>query len=176
MASKRARITGALVALVVLGGVVVGSVIRDNSSKVEVQVQKVGRRDLISLVSASGEVKPKRYVNIGANASGRIVQLAVKEGDRVRKGQMLARIESERYEAGARQSEAGVMGAKSELDRALADLEVARLAFDRTDQMHKERLVSDQAYDQAVADYKMRQASVEAQRRRIAQLQAQDDS
>ena len=176
MASKRARIAGALVAVVVLGGVVAGSVIRDNSSKVQVQVQKVGRRDLISLVSASGEVKPKRYVNIGANASGRIVQLAVKEGDRVRKGQMLARIESERYEAGARQSEAGVMGAKSELDRALADLEVARLAFERTDKMHKERLVSDQSYDQAVADFKMRQASVEMQRRRIAQLQAQDDS
>lgn len=176
MASKRARIAGALAALAVLGGVVAGSVIRDNSSKVQVQVQKVARRDLVSLVSASGEVKPKRYVNIGANASGRIVQLAVKEGDRVKKGQMLARIESERYEAGARQSEAGVMGAKSELDRALADLEVARLAFERTDKMHKERLVSDQSYDQAVADFKMRQASVEMQRRRIAQLQAQDDS
>jgi HlyD family secretion protein len=176
MVSKRARIVGAVAALIVLGGVVAGSVIRDNSSKIQVQVQKIARRDLISLVSASGEVKPKRYVNIGANASGRIVQLAVKEGDRVRKGQMLARIESERYEAGARQSEAGVQAAKSELDRALADLDVARLAFDRTDQMHKERLVSDQVYDQAVADFKMRQASVESQRRRIAQLQAMDDS
>ncbi|HEY5907896.1 MAG TPA: efflux RND transporter periplasmic adaptor subunit, partial [Vicinamibacteria bacterium] len=153
-----------------------GSVIRDNSLKVAVQTQKIARRDLISVVSASGEVKPKRYVNIGSNPSGRIIQLLVKEGDRVKRGQVLARIEAERYEAGNRQSEAAVQGAKAELDRALADQEVGRLAFERSAQMHKERLIADQAYDQAQADYKMRQAVVESQRRRIAQLQAQLDS
>ena len=175
MASKRARIAGALVALVVLGGVVAGSVIRDNSSKVQVQVQKVGRRDLISLVSASGEVKPKRYVNIGANASGRIVQLAVKEGDRVGRARCWpasSRNATRRGRAvGSRRD-----GRQVRARRALADLDVARLAFERTDKMHKEKLVSDQSYDQAEADFKMRQASVEMQRRRIAQLQAQHDS
>lgn len=176
MASKKARIAVATVAVLVLAGVVAGSVIRDNRSKVAVQVQKIERRDLISLVSASGEVKPKRYVNIGSNPSGRIVKLLVKEGDRVKRGQVLARIEAERYEAGNRQSEAAVQGAKAELDRVLADMDVARLAFDRNQQMHKERLVSDQSFDQAQADYKMRQAGVESQRRRIAQLQAQLDS
>ena len=158
MASKKARIAAVSVAVLVLAGVVAGSVIRDSSSKVAVQVQKIERRDLVSLVSASGEVKPKRYVNIGSNPSGRIVQLLVKEGDRVKRGQVLARIEAERYEAGNRQSEAAVQGAKAELDRAIADMDVARLAFERNQQMHKERLVSDQAFDQAQADFKMRQA------------------
>ena len=176
MASKRARIAGAVVGVLLLGGAVAGSIIRDNRSKVAVQTQKVARRDLVSLVSASGEVKPRRYVNIGSNPSGRIVKLHVKEGDRVKRGQVLARIEAERYEAGNRQAEAAVQGARAELDRVLADLDVARLAFERTAQMHKERLVSDQTYDQAQADFKMRQAAVEAQRRRIAQLQAQLDS
>ncbi|HEY6546883.1 MAG TPA: efflux RND transporter periplasmic adaptor subunit [Vicinamibacteria bacterium] len=176
MASKKARIATVSVAVLVLAGVVAGSVIRDSSSKVAVQVQKIERRDLVSLVSASGEVKPKRYVNIGSNPSGRIVQLHVKEGDRVKRGQVLARIEAERYEAGNRQSEAAVQGAKAELDRTIADMDVARLAFERNQQMHKERLVSDQAFDQAQADFKMRQAAVESQRRRIAQLQAQLDS
>jgi HlyD family secretion protein len=176
MASKRARIAGAVVALLVLAGVVAGSVIRDNRSKVVVQTQKIARRDLVSLVSASGEVKPRRYVNIGSNPSGRIVKLMVKEGDRVKRGQVLARIEAERYEAGNRQAEAAVQGARAELDRALADVEQARLAFERTERMHKDKLVSDQQFDQAQADFRMRQAAVEAQRRRIAQLQAQFDS
>ena len=89
---------------------------------------------------------------------------------------MLARIESERYEAGTRQSEAAVQAAKAELDRAAADQEVAAWPSSAPREMHKERLVSDQAFDQAQADCKMRQAAVEAQRRRIAQLQAQLDS
>jgi HlyD family secretion protein len=176
MASKRTRIAVAVTAVLVLAGVVAASVIRDNRSKVAVQVQKVQRRDLVSLVSASGEVKPRRYVNIGANVSGRIVKLLVEEGDRVKRGQVLARIEAERYEAGTRQAEAGVQAAKAELDRALADLELARLAYERNDQMHKGRLVSDQQFDQAQADLRMRQANVEAQRKRINQLQAQLDS
>jgi HlyD family secretion protein len=163
-------------ALVVLAGVVAGSVIRDQRSKVAVQVQKVARRDLVSVVSASGEVKPKRYVNIGANVSGRIVKLLVKEGDRVKRGQVLARIESERFEAGTRQAEAAVQTARAELERTQADLELAHLAYERTERMHKERLVSDQEYDRAVAEYRMGQATVEAQRKRIAQLQAQLDS
>jgi HlyD family secretion protein len=176
MASKKARIAGAVAGALVLAGIVTVSVVRDSRSKVAVQVQKVERRDLVSLVTASGEVKPKRYVNIGSNPSGRIVKLLVKEGDRVKRGQVLARIESERYEAGNRQSEAAVQAARAELDRILADLEVARLAYERTARMHSDRLVSDQAFDQAQADFRMRQAAVEAQRRRIAQLQAQLDS
>ena len=61
---------------------------------VVVQTGKVTREDLASIVSASGEIKPKTYVNIGANAFGKIVKLYVKEGERVKKGQMLAQIEN----------------------------------------------------------------------------------
>lgn len=176
MASKRTRILAAAGMVLVLGGVVGFSVARDSRSKVAVQTQKVARRDLVSIVSASGEVKPKRYVNIGANPSGRIIQLTVKEGDMVKKGQVLARIESTRFEAETRQSEAAVLSARADLDRALADVDVAQLAYDRTKKMFVDKLVSDQVMDQALADLKMKAANAESLKRRIAQLQAQLDS
>ncbi len=61
---------------------------------VTVQTGKAERQDLASIVSASGEIKPKTYVNIGANAFGKITRLYVKEGDRVKKGQLLAQLEN----------------------------------------------------------------------------------
>jgi len=172
MTSRKKRIIAGVAAAVVLVGVVAGSVIHDRKSKVPVQTQKAERRDLVSRVSASGEVKPKRFVNISANVSGRIVLLLVKEGESVRRGQVLAKIDSARIEAGTRQSEAGLDAARAELDRAEADLEAARLAYERTRAMHAQKLVSDSAFDQADAELKVARAMVEAQRRRILQQAA----
>jgi HlyD family secretion protein len=176
MSPKIKRTLALVAAILVVGGIVGFNVAREHRRRVTVQTGKVERRDLVQVVTASGEVRPRRYVNVGANVSGRIVELAVREGDSVKKGQVLARIESERYEAGARQSEAGVAAARAELERAIADVEVARLAFERVKQMHADRLISDQETDQAEAEFKMKTASVEAARRRVAQLQAQLDS
>jgi HlyD family secretion protein len=176
MASQKRRIIGFVAAVVVLGSIVGFNLVRENRKRVEVQTQAVARRDLVSLVTASGEVKPKRYVNVGANVSGRIVTLGVKEGDRVKKGQVLARIESERFEAGARQSEAAMLSSQADLDRAIADLDVSKLDLERTKKMFQEKLVSEQVYDQASAEVKMKTAAVEATRKRVLQLQAQLDS
>ena len=176
MAAKRNRIIGGVAAIVVLGSIVGFNVVRQNNLKVAVQTQKLGRRDLVSLVTASGEVKPKRFVNIGPNVSGRIVELKVKEGDQVKKGQVLARIESERYEAGTRMSEAAVQSATADLARAQADLDVSALQLDRTKKMYGEKLISLQSFEQADAEVKMKAANAEAARRRVAQLQAQHDS
>jgi HlyD family secretion protein len=176
VASKRTRIIAIAVGVVVLGAIVAVNVTRDSRNRVQVQTQKVGKADLTSVVSASGEVKPKRFVNIGANVSGRIVELAVVEGQTVKKGQVLARVEAEQYEAGARQSEAAVGSAQADIVRAQADLEVSRLDFERSKQMLKDNLVSRQVYDQAEATFKMKEASVEAARRRVSQLQAANDS
>ncbi len=172
MASRKTRILIGAGAVVVLGAIVGYFVTRDNRNRILVQTQKVVRRDLTSVVSASGEVKPKRYVNVAANVSGRITRLHVHEGDRVRQGQLLARIDSTRFAADERQSQAAVQSARSDLDRSRADLEVARLAFGRTQQMYEEKLVSEQAFDQAKADFAMRSAAVASLKGRIAQLEA----
>lgn len=176
MTTKTKRILGAVAAIAVIGAIVGFSVSRENRKKITVQTGKVEKKDLVQVVTASGEVRPRRYVNVGANVSGRLVEIAVKEGDTVKKGQMLARVESERYEAGARQGEAGVAAARADLARAEADLAASKLAFDRTKKMRDDRLVSESAFDQAEAEFKMKAANVEAARKRVAQLQAQLDS
>jgi HlyD family secretion protein len=172
MASKKVRIAGGVAALVIVAGVVAFSVTRDSRNRVPVQIQKVGRRDLVSVVSASGEVKPKKFVNVSANVSGRITQLLVKEGDAVRRGQVLARIDSTRFAAGERQSAAAVQAAGSDAERAEADLEASRLAFERSKKMHAEKLISDQAFEQAQAELKMKEAALAALRRRVQQQAA----
>ena len=176
MTGKTKKILGAVVGIAVIGAVVGFSVARENRKKTTVQTGKVEKKDLVQVVTASGEVRPRRYVNVGANVSGRLVEVNVLEGDRVKKGQVLAKVESERYEAGLRQSEAGVAAARADLQRAEADLDASKLAFDRTKKMRDDRLVSESAFDQAEADFKMKAANVESARKRVAQLQAALDS
>jgi HlyD family secretion protein len=172
MASKKVRIAGGVTALLVLAGVVAFSVTKDSRSRIPVQTQKVGKRDLVSVVSASGEVKPKRFVNVSANVSGRITELRVKEGDSVRRGQVLARIDSTRFAAGERQSAAAVRAAGADVERAEADLEASRLAWERSRKMHADKLISDQAFEQAQAELKMKEAALSALRRRVDQQAA----
>ena len=176
MASKRTRIVGIIVVALVALTTLALSVTKDRRNRVAVQTQKAARMDLVSLVTASGEVKPKRFVNVSANVSGRITHLYVVEGQTVKKGSVLARIDSTRIEAGTRQSEAAMQAARAELARAEADLEVTKLAFERNKRMHADKLISDQVMDQTAAELKMKQAQVDAQKRRIAQTAAVVDS
>lgn len=174
--SKRTRIIIGVVAVAALGGIVAFNVTKDRRNRITVQTQKVGRQDLVSTVTASGEVKPRKYVNISSNVSGRIVRMLVREGDRVKAGQVLARIDSTRFEADAKQSEAGVQAQKADLARAMADLDSVKLQFERTERMRKDDLVSDQQFEQAQAEFKMKQANVESLKRRITQQEAAYDS
>ncbi len=176
MTGKTKKIIGAVVGIAVIAAVVGFSVNRENRKKTAVQTGKVEKKDLVQVVTASGEVRPRRYVNVGANVSGRLIEINVLEGDRVKKGQILARVESERYEAIQRQSEAGVAAARADLQRTEADVAAALLAFDRAKRMQKDKLIADSAYDQAEAEWKMKTAQVESARRRVAQLQAQLES
>src|SRR6202047_3738877 len=98
---------GAGVALL-LGMIVGFTVHQSGKNVVTVQSGKVQRQDLASVVSASGEIRPKTYVNIGANAFGKITRLYVKEGDHVKKGQLLAQLENVQSSADVNANEATV--------------------------------------------------------------------
>src|SRR5260370_36455927 len=94
--------------------------------------------DLVSVVSASGEIKPKTYVNIGANAFGKITHLYVKEGDQVKKGQLLVQLENVQSSADVNANEAALQAAQTDTiaaDAALktsqADLQRAQADYDR---------------------------------------------
>src|SRR5580692_5933194 len=102
---------GAFLLLAIIVGL---SVHQSSKNVVTVQTGKVQRQDLATVVSASGEIRPKVYVNIGANAFGKITHLYVKEGDEVKKGQMLAQLENI-------QSSADVQSNQASLDAAGTD-------------------------------------------------------
>src|SRR6202051_3810000 len=126
---------GAVVAFAILVGL---TVYQSGKNVVTVQTGKVQREDLSSVVSASGEIKPKTYVNIGANAYGKITHLYVKEGEHVKKGQLLAQLENVQSTADVSANQASVQAAETDAiaaDAALntsdADLKRAQADYDR---------------------------------------------
>ena len=169
---KKIFIAIALVAAI--STTVVYSIIARKRGVVAVQTGLVMRQDLTQTVSANGEIKPKKYVNISANTMGRIVRMPVKEGDHVRQGDLLIRLESVQTEAEVRSveasldaaqaelegmsaqirsAEAAVNSAKAEITRSEADLNRAKQNFDRAERTSKDGLISREQYDRAKADF-----------------------
>src|SRR5208337_3809892 len=108
--------TKALVAIAGLAAVVVivvFSVIQSRKGVVKVQTGRVQRAAISAVVTASGEIRPKNYVNIDANAFGKIIKLYVKEGERVRKGQMLAQIENVQPSSDVEANQAALAASKT---------------------------------------------------------------
>ncbi len=175
----------------VLALIVIGIVIHEsNKGVVSVQTGKAQRQDLSSIVTASGEIKPKTYVNIGANAFGKITRLYVKEGDRVKKGQLLAQLENvqsaadvaatraslEASRTDALAAEANLNTAKADLNRAKADVERSRLDWDRAEGLYKAALISKAEYETRKATWQSAEAGLAQAEARVAQAKAQLDS
>ena len=119
--------------VLVIAGVIAFSVAQSRKGIVKVQTGRVTRQDLVSQVTASGEIKPKTYVNVGANAFGKITKLFVKEGDHVKKGQVLAQLENVQPEADVQATKAALYAAQTDYtaaqeayNTAVADLERAK--------------------------------------------------
>jgi HlyD family secretion protein len=186
---------GILLVLLVAGGIF-ASVRWSRRGIVTVQSGRVVRQDLASIVTASGEIKPRNYVNIGSNAMSpsRIVDILVKEGDQVRKGQLLARLESVQpeaevagqkaalssteaesaaAEAAVRSADENLRTAMAGVDRAKAELERARTNFERTQLLYKDQLIARQQFDTAKAEFDALSAAVRESEARVAQATAQ---
>src|ERR1035437_11036846 len=116
---KVALIVGVVVILLHVVGF---SVLQSRKGVVTVQTGKVVHEDLTSVVTASGEIKPKVYVNIGANAFGKITHLYVKEGDHVKKGQLLAQLENVQSSADVNAGQASVQAAETDAIASAAAL------------------------------------------------------
>jgi len=157
---------------------------------VTVQTGKAESMDLASIVSASGEIKPKTYVNIGANAFGKITRLYVKEGDRVKKGQLLAQLENVQSSADVNATQAGLEAARTDavaadaaqntsmadLNRAQSDYERAQLDWTRAQGLYKDALIAKSEYDSQKAAFQTAQAGLAQAQARVAQAKAQKDS
>jgi len=179
------------VGVVVLLAIVVGVTVNQSSKNlVTVQTGKVQRQDLATVVSASGEIKPKTYVNVGANAFGKITHLFVREGDHVKKGQLLAQLENVQSGADVNANEASLQAAQTDaiaadaamktsqadLRRAQADYARNKLDWERAQSLYKDGLIAKSDFDSrenawATADSGLVQAQA-----KVAQAKAQNDS
>src|SRR5271163_1849532 len=143
-----------LLAILVLGlaaGGVVGGIRWSKRNLVTVQTGLAGKTDLTALVTASGEIKPRTYINIGANAQGRIVELLVKEGDHVRKNQVVARIEHVQAQADVQAQKAAVSSTQADSAAAEEGLRAADESI-KTSEATVERYRSEQKRAEMLLD------------------------
>ncbi len=181
------KVAIAVGAVLVLAAIISFTVYQSRKNVVAVQTGTARHQDLTSIVSASGEIKPKNYVNIGANAYGKIVKLYVKEGEKVKRGQMLAQLENvqpaadvaanraalEVARTDSTAAEAGLKTAEADLNRARADAERAKLDYGRADGLYKAALISKQEYDAKKAAWEAADAGQAQAAARVAQSKAQ---
>ena len=185
---KKVLIGSGIVLVLILAGAI--ALHQSRKGIVTVQTGKVQRSDLSSVVSASGEIKPKTYANIGANAFGKIVKLYVKEGDQVKKGQLLARLENVQPEADVNATQAALAAAQTDaiaadaavktavadLNRAKADLDRMKLDWDRAQGLYNAALIAKQEYDSRKNAWEESEAALAQSQARLAQAKAQKDS
>ena len=174
--------------VVVLGGIVLFSVNQANKGVVTVQTAKVAKQDsLVSLVTASGEIKPTTYTNVTAQGFGRITAILVKEGDKVKKGDKLLLQENVQANADVRAQSAATTSAESAAQAAegsykaaqadvisqQANLEKAKLDYERGQGLYKGGLIPKQDFDQRKTTYDGAVAAVESARAHVQALKAQ---
>jgi len=178
--------SGVLVVAAVAGGVVW----HRQSSITKVATGKVVRQGLVSQVSGTGQIKPKTYVNVGATSFGRITHLYVKEGDHVKKGAILARVESVQPEATVSAQQAAIAASQTDISsytaaektaeaniaQAQADLQQKRLDYQRAEALYKDQLIARQDYDSKKAAYDVANATLQQREAALAQSRAQTQS
>jgi HlyD family secretion protein len=142
----------------------------------KVTVEKIKKRDLTSIVSASGEVKPKKSVNISAHISGRIVKIGVEEGQRVKEDDFLLKLDSTQHEANANRDRAVIRTFQAELIKANAQLKKDKSFYERQKKLHNEKLISGEQLEAAKTTHEISEASHEAILYQIRQAQASLES
>jgi HlyD family secretion protein len=176
------------VGILAVGGIVVQiSLKQANKDVVTVQTGKVGKQDLVSQVTASGEIRPKTYTNVLAEGFGKITEIYVKEGDVVKRGDVLlqleniqptADVEAQRaslssQEAGVKSAEANYRSAQAEVNRARAENERAKFDWERGQQLYEAELISKQEYDARKATYDASVAALDAANARLQVTRAE---
>jgi HlyD family secretion protein len=179
-----------VVAVLVLAGIVVGTVLHGQASVTKVSTSKAVHQDLVSIVNGTGQIKPKTYVNVGATAFGRITHLYVKEGDHVKTGATLATVESVQPQATVAAQQATIASSRTDITSYIAaektaeaniaqgkaDLEQKKLDFGRAESLYNEKLIAKQDFDAKKAAYDMASATLAQRQAALAQAIAQTES
>jgi HlyD family secretion protein len=163
-------VVGVIVGVGVLGALTLGG---GGDKGVEVRTEQVARRDLVSVVTASGKIEPVRKVDISADISGRVVQVLVQEGQMVERGAVLIRIDPSAFAANVRRAEASVSQARAREAQARSQLLQARTAAERAEQLSSgDQLISRAELDQARTQAQVAEGELQAARFGVSQAQA----
>ncbi|HEX6179157.1 MAG TPA: efflux RND transporter periplasmic adaptor subunit [Thermoanaerobaculia bacterium] len=169
---RRTRIIIAVVAIVLAAAVVFGFASRRNKDVTEVAIAKVERSDLTSKVSANGRIDAKRKVDLSANVMGQIVNLAVREGDAVKKGTFLLQIDQRQLAASAQGAAASLEALFADRDASRANAAEAQRIFERAQKNFGDRIIPLAELDRARTALDAARANVSAIERRIDQARA----
>jgi len=173
------KIIVSLVILLIIGG---GFYVtfRKKEMPITVQTEKVAKRNLTELVVANGKIQPVVQVKISPEVSGEIIALPVKEGQQVKKGDLLVKIKPDNYIASRDSSKASYLYSLTSSNSAAASLEKAESEFNRNRQLHENKLVSDSTYQDAKMAYEVAKASLAGAKQQVdmakaSLLKAEDD-
>jgi len=143
---------------------------------ITVSVEKVKRHDLTSVISASGEVKPKKNVNISSQIAGRVIKIGVEEGQQVKSGDFLLKLESTQYEANADRDRARIQSLRADLIRVEAVKNRDDGFYKRQIKLFDAELISTETLESAKANYEISKANCDAILFQIKQAQASLES
>jgi HlyD family secretion protein len=170
--SKRTKIIVGAVLAVVLVGVLTASIRGRDKDVPRVTTAKVEKMDLVSKVTANGKIQARRKVDMSALVMGQIMNLAVKEGDHVKKGQLLLQIDKTQLAAAAQGSEASLAAMRHDLEAARANAEQAKSDFIRAKGNYEAHILAEADYQKARSGLDTAQATLAATEERMRQAMA----
>ncbi len=144
-------VIGAIVILVLL---LIGLNLKKSNNSFEVRIKKVEKKELVARVEGTGEIKPRKNVEISADISGKIVKIGVKEGNKVKKGQFLLRIDPAFYKADLEGAKALAKATEAELIQAESNYKVAKESYERANELYKKGIISKEEHSKAESNYK----------------------
>ena len=171
---KGVKIGIAVAVVAGLGGLAAVAQSRNQNKAATVKIEAVEARDLVASVTASGQVRPRIKVDVSADITGRIIRLAVKEGDQVTQGQFLLQIDPQQYEAALQRSLAALASAKAQFAQARANFLQAKRNNDRSEEIKKSTptLLSDESLEQLRTQVEVNQALSDAAKFSVEQSEA----
>jgi len=162
-------IVGAVVVVLIVLAVLKGQGVIGSEDRIKVITELVENRTIVETVSANGKIQPEKEVKITPYISGEVVELRVKEGDEVKEGDLLAKIDPEIYlsnyermEASLQSQKANLANSRARLAQSQAQFTNARLSFERNEKLWNQKVISDADYDAARAQYQVAEAEVDA--------------
>src|SRR5688500_18705624 len=177
---KRGRIIIAFCLLLTLGAVGAFMGFKRGDTAIAVQMDKVVRRDITEIVVANGRIQPVVQVMINPEVSGEIIDLPVKEGQYVKKDDILVRIKPDNYIAQRNSAEAHYKSSLAGMALAKANLEKARLEFARFEELFSNKLISDSAFLEGKTNLEVAKANYDhsthqAEQAKASRARAEDD-